>query len=251
MARGAADGHVIIDTALNNKGFVKGLGLMKKQVGGLQSAVSKLGATIAAAFAVKALVDFGRKAVEVGSSIAEVQNVVDVSFGELAYKAEEFASTAITQFGMSALAAKKTASTYMAMAKGMGVASDEASDMAITLAGLSGDVASFFNISQELADIKLKSVFTGETETLKDLGVVMTQDNLKAYALSKGFKKSYDAMSQAEKVALRYRFVLDSLALANGDFARTQDSWANQTRMRAICSTKGRGRDFSINYSHC
>ena len=234
MARGAADGHVIIDTALNNKGFVKGLGLMKKQVGGLQSVVSKLGATIATVFAVKAIVDFGKKAVEVGSNIAEVQNVVDVSFGELAYKAEEFASTAITQFGMSTLAAKKTASTYMAMAKGMGVASDEASDMAITLAGLSGDVASFFNISQELADVKLKSVFTGETETLKDLGVVMTQDNLKAYALSKGITKSYDAMSQAEKVALRYNFVLDSLALANGDFARTQDSWANQTRILSM-----------------
>ena len=234
MARGAADGHVIIDTALNNKGFVKGLGLMKKQVGGLQSAVTKLGGAIAAAFAVKAIVDFGRKAVEIGSNIAEVQNVVDVSFGELTYKAEEFANTAITQFGMSTLAAKKTASTYMAMAKGMGVASDEASDMAITLAGLSGDVASFFNISQELADVKLKSVFTGETETLKDLGVVMTQDNLKAYALSKGFKKSYDAMGQAEKVALRYQFVLDSLALASGDFARTQDSWANQTRILSM-----------------
>ena len=231
MARGAADGHVIIDTALNNKGFVKGLGLMKKQVGGLQSAVAKLGGAIAAAFAVKAIVDFGRKAVEIGSNIAEVQNVVDVSFGELTYKAEEFANTAITQFGMSTLAAKKTASTYMAMAKGMGVASDEASDMAITLAGLSGDVASFFNTSQELADIKLKSVFTGETETLKDLGVVMTQDNLKAYALSKGITKSYEAMGQAEKVALRYQFVLDSLALANGDFARTQNSWANQTRI--------------------
>ena len=231
MARGAADGHVIIDTALNNKGFVKGLGLMKKQVGGLQSAVTKLGGAIAAAFAVKAIVDFGRKAVEIGSNIAEVQNVVDVSFGELTYKAEEFANTAITQFGMSTLAAKKTASTYMAMAKGMGVASDEASDMAITLAGLSGDVASFFNTSQELADIKLKSVFTGETETLKDLGVVMTQDNLKAYALSKGITKSYEAMGQAEKVALRYQFVLDSLALANGDFARTQNSWANQTRI--------------------
>ena len=106
--------------------------------------------------------------------------------------------------------------------------------MAVTLAGLSGDVASFFNISQELADVKLKSVFTGETETLKDLGVVMTQDNLKAYALSKGFKKSYDAMSQAEKVALRYQFVLDSLALASGDFARTQDSWANQTRILSM-----------------
>ena len=231
---GSTDGRVVIDTSLDNRGFIKGIRGMTGQVDGLRSAVRRLGAAITAVFAVKAVVDFGKKAVQLGSDVAEVQNVVDVAFGELSGQAEEFAQTAITQFGMSALSAKKTASTYMAMAKGMGLASQEAADMAITLAGLSGDVASFFNISQELADIKLKSVFTGETETLKDLGVVMTQDNLKAYALSKGFQKSYDAMSQAEKVALRYRFVLDSLALASGDFARTQDSWANQTRILSM-----------------
>lgn len=234
MARGGSDGSVVIDTALDNRGFIKGIRGMAGQADGLRSAVKRLGTVITAAFAVKAVVDFGRQAVRLGSDVAEVQNVVDVAFGELRDQAEDFAQTAITRFGMSALSAKKTASTYMAMAKGMGLASQEAADMAITLAGLSGDVASFFNISQELADIKLKSVFTGETETLKDLGVVMTQDNLKAYALSKGFRKSYDAMSQAEKVALRYRFVLDSLALANGDFARTQDSWANQTRILSM-----------------
>ncbi|MCI9267274.1 MAG: hypothetical protein HFF40_00280 [Lawsonibacter sp.] len=231
---GSTDGRVVIDTSLDNRGFIKGIRGMTGQVDGLRSAVRRLGAAITAVFAVKAVVDFGKKAVQLGSDVAEVQNVVDVAFGELSGQAEEFAQTAITQFGMSALSAKKTASTYMAMAKGMGVANQEAADMAVTLAGLSGDVASFFNISQELADIKLKSVFTGETETLKDLGVVMTQDNLKAYALSKGFQKSYDAMSQAEKVALRYRFVLDSLALASGDFARTQDSWANQTRILSM-----------------
>lgn len=233
MARGA-DGHVIIDTALNNKGFIRGIQALTGQTGGLQAAVKRLGGAIVTAFAVKGVVDFGRRAVQLGSDMAEVQNVVDVAFGELRGQAEDFAGTAIAQFGMSTLAAKKTASTYMAMARGMGIANQEAADMAVTLAGLSGDVASFFNISQELADVKLKSVFTGETETLKDLGVVMTQDNLKAYALSKGFKKSYDAMGQAEKVALRYQFVLDSLALASGDFARTQDSWANQTRILSM-----------------
>ena len=234
MAGAASDGRVIIDTSLNNKGFIRGIHAMTGQTDGLRAAVKRLGFVIGTVFAVKTIIDFGRKAVEIGSDIAEVQNVVDVAFGDLAYKAEEFASTSITQFGMSTLAAKKTASTYMAMAKGMGVAKDEAAGMAITLAGLSGDVASFFNISQELADVKLKSVFTGETETLKDLGVVMTQDNLKAYALSRGFRKSYESMTQAEKVALRYQFVLDSLALANGDFARTQDSWANQTRILSM-----------------
>jgi len=207
---------------------------MKGQLGGLQGVVSKLGSIIGAAFAVRALVDFGRECVELGSNVAEVQNVVDVAFGDMTDKVEEFASTAIQSFGMSQLSAKKTASTYMAMAKGMGVAEDAAADMAISLAGLTGDVASFYNISQELADTKLKSVFTGETESLKELGVVMTQANLKAYALEHGITKDIAAMSQAEQVALRYNFVMDSLSLAQGDFARTADSWANQTRVLSM-----------------
>lgn len=229
-----ADGKVIIDTGLNNKGFVKGINGMTGQVGGLTAAVKKLGMAIGVAFGVKAMVDFGKKAVELGSNVAEVQNVVDVAFGDMAYKIEDFAKTSIQNFGMSQLSAKKTASTYMAMARGMGINEQTASDMAIALTGLTGDVASFYNISQELADVKLKSVFTGETETLKDLGVVMTQANLKAYALSHGLSGNIEAMSQAQLVALRYNFVLDQLALANGDFARTADSWANQTRVLSM-----------------
>lgn len=226
-----ADGKVVIDTSLNNRGFTRGVNNLKGELGGLGSVVKKLGGVIVAAFSVKALVNFGKAAVELGSNVAEVQNVVDVAFGDMAYKIEDFAKTSIQSFGMSKLAAKKTASTYMAMAKGMGMADEAASDMAISLTGLSGDVASFFNISQELADTKLKSVFTGETETLKDLGVVMTQTNLKAYALSKGINKNLESMTQGELVSLRYGFVMEQLSLAHGDFARTSDSWANQTRI--------------------
>ncbi len=226
-----ADGRVVISTALDNTGLKKGISGISGQLGGLQNAIKGIGAAVGIAFGLKALFNFGKAAVEVGSDIAEVQNVVDVAFGDMAYKAENFAATAIESFGMSRLSAKKTASTYMAMAKGMGMNENAASDMAISLAGLTGDVASFFNISQEMADIKLKSVFTGETESLKDLGVVMTQTNLKAYALSQGITKDITTMTQAELVSLRYGFVMDQLALAQGDFARTSDSWANQTRI--------------------
>ena len=229
-----ADGRVVIDTALDNKGFNKGVKSLGKDMNGLNNVAGKLAKTMAAAFSVKAVLDFGRACVEVGSDIAEVQNVVDVSFGAMKQKAEDFADTAIETFGMSKLSAKKTASTYMAMARGMGLAEDVASDMAITLAGMTGDVASFYNISQELADIKLKSVFTGETESLKDLGVVMTQANLQQYAMTHGMGSNISTMSQAEQVMLRYSFVMDALSLAQGDFLRTQDSWANQIRILSM-----------------
>lgn len=226
-----ADGKVVINTQLNNSGFKKGVAGLAGSLGGLQGVLCKIGTAVGAAFAVKKLIDFGRAAIELGSNVAEVQNVVDVAFGAMAYKIEAFADTSIEQFGMSKLSAKKTASTYMAMARGMGIAEDQASDMAIAITGLTGDVASFYNINQSLADTKLKSIFTGETETLKDLGVVMTQANLDAYALANGFGKTTAQMSQQELVMLRYRYVTEQLSLAQGDFARTSSSWANQTRI--------------------
>lgn len=229
-----ADGSIIIDTRMDNKAALRGIDAIDRKANGLATTFKKIGSIIAAAFAVHEIINFGKAAIELGSNVAEVQNVVDVAFGNMAYKVEEFADTAIERFGMSELAAKKTASTYMAMASNMGLSKAAAADMALTLTGLTGDVASFYNITQELADIKLKSVFTGETETLKDLGIVMTEDNLAAYALSNGITKSLSSMSQAEKVTLRYNFVLDQLSLASGDFVRTQDSWANQTRILSM-----------------
>lgn len=197
----------------------------------LKSTMTTIGHTLMSAIGTVSFVTLAKECIELGSAVEEVQNVVDTAFGAMAYKMEEFADKAITSYGISQLAAKQTGSNYMAMARGMGIAEDAASDMAIALTGLSADVASFYNITQDEAATKLKSVFTGETETLKDLGVVMTQTNLEQYALTKGIKKNISAMTQAEITTLRYHYVLDSLDIASGDFVRTQDSWANQTRI--------------------
>ena len=224
MAIGQSDGSIILSTKVDTSGINKGMNSIK-------GTISKIGAAISVAFGVSALVNFGKEAVNLASDLREVQNVVDVAFGDMSYKAEEFAKSAIENFGISELSAKRTASTYMAMAKGMGIAEDVASDMAITMTGLTADIASFYNMSQERADVILKSVYTGETETLKQLGIVMTEVNLENFAMSKGITKSLSAMTQQEKTMLRYRFVLEQTQLAQGDFVRTQDSWANQTRI--------------------
>lgn len=227
----AYDGSLIFDTKIDTVGFSKGTNTLKNQASNLTGVFKKLGVTIAGAFAVKKIIDVGKQAVQLASDIEEVQNVVDTAFGSMSYKMEEFADTAIESFGISRLAAKQTGSTFMAMARGMGIAIDGASDMAIALTGLSADMASFYNVSQDIASTALKSIFTGETETLKQFGIVMTEANLEAFALSQGITKSYQAMSQAEKVQLRYNYVMNQTKLAQGDFAKTSDSWANQTRM--------------------
>lgn len=229
-----SDGTVYVDTLIDTKGFGKGVNTMQKQINGLGGAIGKLGATIAATFAVGKLIQFGKEAIQLGSDLEEVQNVVDVTFTTMNEQVNEFARNAAESAGLSETMAKRYVGTFGAMSKAFGFAENEAFEMSTALTQLAGDVASFYNISQDEAYTKLKSVFTGETETLKDLGVVMTQNALDSYAMAKGYGKTTKTMTEQEKVALRYSFVLDQLSASQGDFERTSDSWANQTRILSL-----------------
>lgn len=229
-----SDGAVYIETLMDTKGFSKGMNSIENRMGNLKGAIGKLGGVIAATFAVQKLVQFGKEAINLGSDLQEVKNVVDVTFTSMSEQVNEFAKNAAESAGLSETMAKRYAGTFGAMAKAFGFAESESFNMSTALTQLAGDVASFYNISQDEAYTKLKSVFTGETETLKDLGIVMTQSALDSYALAKGMGKTTKQMSEQEKVALRYSFVLDQLSSAQGDFARTSDSWANQTRILSL-----------------
>ena len=242
----AADGSVIIDTRMDTTGVQNGVSAIKQSFNGLGSAVKKIGLLIGGAFAVGKLVQFGKECVELGSDLTEVQNVVDVTFTTMSDKVNEFAKNAMTSAGLSETMAKRYVGTFGAMSKSFGFSESQAYDMSTALTQLTGDVASFYNISQDLAYIKLKSVFTGETETLKDLGVVMTQSALDQYALANGYGKTTSAMTEQEKVALRFAFVQEQLSAASGDFIRTSDSWANQVRvmqlqLQSLKATVGQG----------
>lgn len=242
----AADGSVIIDTRMDTTGVQNGVSAIKQSFNGLGSAVKKIGLLIGGAFAVGKLVQFGKECVELGSDLAEVQNVVDVTFTTMSDKVNEFAKNAMTSAGLSETMAKRYVGTFGAMSKSFGFSEAQAYDMSTALTQLTGDVASFYNISQDLAYIKLKSVFTGETETLKDLGVVMTQSALDQYALANGYGKTTSEMTEQEKVALRLAFVQKQLSAASGDFIRTSGSWANQVRvmqlqLQSLKATVGQG----------
>lgn len=205
-----------------------------QQFGNLGNIVKKIGFLIGSAFAVGKLVQFGKECLELGSDLAEVQNVVDVTFTTMSDKVNEFAKSAITSAGLSKTMAKQYTGTFGAMAKAFGFSEEQAYNMSTQLTQLTGDVASFYNLDQGEAFTKLKSVFTGETESLKDLGVVMTQTALDQFALANGFGKTTSAMTEQEKVALQLKFVTQQLSAASGDFIRTSDSWANQVRVMQL-----------------
>lgn len=170
-------------------------------------------------------------ALNYASDLEETLSKVDVVFGGNADSIKDWASTAVEQMGLAEETALSAAATYGNMADGMGLTADQGAEMAKSLTQLSVDLASFNNTSQETAQIALDSIFTGETETLKRYGIVMTEANLEQFAMQQGLSKTVSEMNQAEKVQLRYNYVLANTANAQGDFARTSDSVANQTRM--------------------
>ena len=218
------DGSIRINTKIDSKGFNQGLNA-------ITGSLKKLAGAVGVAFGVASLVAFGKQAVQIASDLTEVQNVVETAFGAMTSQVDAWAKNSIKQFGMSELAAKRMASTYMAMNAGMGLNGQGAADMAMRTAERAADISSFYNKSIDESDTMLKSIWTGETESLKQIGVVMTQTNLDAYALANGFGKTTQQMTQSEQVMLRYQYVMNQTRLAAGDFVKTQDSWANQTRI--------------------
>lgn len=189
--------------------------------------ISSVGSTLTKSVTAP-LIAAGTAAIKFASDYEENLNKVEASFKDNAAEVKAWAKTATQQFGMSESAALEATSLFGDMGTSMGLTTEQAATMSTELAGLAGDLASFKNIGIDEAMTALKGVFTGETESLKTLGVVMTETNLKAFAEDMGLV--YDSMSQAEKVTLRYQYVLANTTNAQGDYARTSDGTANSIR---------------------
>lgn len=250
-----ADGSIIIDTRIDTKGMSSGISTVERGFSGLLSTVKKVGAAIAAVFAIRKIVQFANECIELGSDLVEVQNVVDVTFGQMSGHIEKFSKDAIKSFGLSELAAKQYTSSMGAMLKASGIqnmgatteqitkhmsaamkknfdaSGDAVTDMSIALTELSADIASFYNLSTDEAYSKIRSGLVGITMPLRQIGINMSEVNLEQFRMSQGMTTAYSKMTQQEKVMLRYQYLLSVTSDAQGDFARTSGSWANQTRV--------------------
>lgn len=205
-------------------GLANAFSKLKGESSGIQTAASGLGQLAKAAAGVATvggIANLGKQAIELGSDITEVENVVDTAFGAMADKAYKFAETATEKFGLSELAAKNYAGTMMSMLRSSNITQEEAANMSVSLAGLAGDIASFYNIETDVAFAKLRSGMSGQTAAMKQLGINMNITNLEAYALARGINKEYKEMTIAEQTALRYNYIMDKSRHIQGDFART------------------------------
>lgn len=170
------------------------------------------------------------ESIGLASDLKETQNVVDVTFEDSASTINKWAQEALNAYGIAETKAKQYSSTLGAMLKSMGVADDQVLQMSTDMAGLAADMASFYNLDHDTAFEKIRSGISGETEPLKALGINMSVANLNAFALEKGMNKAFDKMSQAEQATLRYQYLLEATKDAQGDFARTGDSFSNEMR---------------------
>lgn len=204
---------------------LKALSEQLKQVGSKMTAVGKTMTTRVTA----PIVAGYTAAAKYASDYEENLNKLDVAFGENSKSVKDWANNARTAYGLSKVQATEAASAFGALGKGIGLSQKASADMSTTLAGLSADLGSYFNVGVDESAKALEGIFTGESEALKKFGVVMTDTNLKQFAADQGLV--WSEMSQTEKTMLRYQFVLDKTKDAQGDFARTSDGTANSTKI--------------------
>lgn len=215
-------------TSAMNQGFNLFSGSSKKVKTSSKGIASAIGRVYATYWMLFRAMGMFRKAMDISSDLTEVQNVVDVTFGNMKKTMEDFAKVSLSQYGMSALTAKDIASRYQAMGVAMGFSQKKMSGMSIELTKLAADMASFYNVEQKDVAKSLEAVFTGQTMPLRKYGIDLTQATLKQWALNNGLNANIKSMSAAEKMWLRYQYVMANSQQVMGDFARTSDSWHNQ-----------------------
>lgn len=216
-------GDIFVRAGLDQSQYRKGLSSM--QSAGVSVAKS-IGKKMAVAFSVAGLTKFAKQCTDAGASLNAMGTIIDASLPHMTAQVDAFAKSAGAMFGLSETQAKGFVGKFASMASAMGYTEKQAYNMSTALTGLAGDVASYYHISQDDAYAKLGAVFTGETESLKQLGVVMTQNALDQFALQQGFGKTTAQMTELEKTTLRYQFVLDRLKLTSGDFAKYANTWS-------------------------
>ena len=228
-------------TEAGNKGL-RAFGLMNKSTSKLNNTLKTTKSLILSTFSVFALFNFAKSCVQVSSDLQEVQNIVDTAFPTMTKDIEEFSKISVENLAMSQLEFKKYIGTFGLLVQSSGFAEEQAYKISKNLTSLTADIASIMEYTNEYSFSKLKSgVIAGQTRAIQQLGMSMTNTELDAYAMAEGIGKAYSKMSNLEKIALRYNYVIDHTNLMQGDFVKTMYSWANMTKI-----LKAQWQDFKI-----
>ena len=214
----------------NSKDLEAALSSAEKKLAGFSSKMKDIGQSLSLRLTAP-LALAGGAAIKLASDFEESLNKVNVAFKDSSKEVQDFAKTSLKSFGIAEGTALDMAALFGDMATSMGLPTNTAAKLSKSMVGLAGDLASFKNMNIEEVTTALNGVFNGQTESLQRLGIVMTEVNLKQFAMEKGIKKNLDQMTQSEKVLLRYNYLMKNTANAQGDFERTGGGAANQMRV--------------------
>lgn len=230
-------GSGIINGVRNLTSQLRGAASSKSGIDGLHLSVKTLLGTLIGFRGITGIFNWVKDAITAGGDITEIDHIVDSVYGNMSDTVKAWANTMIDGYGIASGAAKQYAGTLTAMATASGVATDKAAVIGMKLTEAAGDLSAFFNIGTEEAYQKIQSAMAGQVRPLRSLGIDISATTLKEYALEQGITKSYTAMTQAEKVMLRYDYIMNVLSAdtergigVTGDYQRTQDSYANSLR---------------------
>lgn len=237
-------------------GFSNTTKSIKRTRSGFKGLASTIGKFYATYWMIMRAVGKLGSAVDLASQLTEVQNVVDTTFGDMTSKVDEFTKRSIQDFGMSELTAKQISSRFQALGTSVGISSqqvangtavtnkalmsqantlykttDSMADMSLNLTKLAGDMASFYDVDQADVAKSLQSIFTGTIAPLRRYGLDLTQATLSEWAMKNGLDANIKSMTQAEKVLLRYNYVMANTQAAQQDFSKTANTWANSVRV--------------------
>lgn len=221
---GGAAGTAAKNITSSFGGFTSGASSATKKSFSLASAIGKLYASYFLLFRGLGKI---RDAIDISSAVTEADNVVRQAFGKYEKLVDDLCKVSIKKFGMSELSVKQFAGRFQSLGTALDIPQGKMTKMAITLTELTGDLASYYDVSQEDVAKSLQSVFTGTTAPMRRYGVDLTQATLNEWLMKKGIDAKVKSMNQAQKAVVRYEYTLERTKAAQGDFLRTSDSWHN------------------------
>ena len=223
--------NFIIRCGLDMSEISRGLASTQKQFTNFQTRMTRSFKFLASSLAAIGIGKIIKDSFTAGMESIESENLFEVSMKNMASSARKWSEELQAQLGLNAYEVRKNVGVLYNMTTSMGLAGDAAYKMSTDVTKLAYDMASFYNISNDVAFEKLRSGLTGEIKPLKDLGILVDETTIKQVAYKNGIASTGKALSQQQKVQARYIAILQQTSNAQGDLARTIETPANQLRI--------------------
>ena len=181
-----------------------------------------------------AVKDFVVGATNAASDLQETATAIEAVFGaESAANIQAWAASSATALGQSQQQALDAAKTFAVFGQSAGLAGPALEGFSTDLTKAASDMASFHNADPSQVIEAIGAGLRGESEPLRQFGVLMDDAALKAEAMKQGIYSGTGTLTQQQKVLAAQALILGQVGAATDDFSETSGGLANQQRIMA------------------